>query len=237
MFLMILLSVAFMVLLERKILGGVQLRTRPSNVRYWGVLQTVIDGLKLLNKPSAVNNIYSFLFLVIMRLVGFISNYYMIIVIMLALMLLLLNGIIMSNNIYSKIRGYRLVVLAWGYDIVLLVLLLIIPKMLLVLSVIYFVFSCEVRRTPIDLIEGESELVSGFNTEFSRGEFVGFFLREYLGIIVLLVIVISSEVYMFVLLYRMVMWVRGSFPRKKYTEIVISIWKYVVLVTIIMYLT
>jgi len=165
----------------------------------------VIDGLKLLNKPSAVNNIYSFLFLVIMRLVGFISNYYMIIVIMLALMLLLLNGIIMSNNIYSKIRGYRLVVLAWGYDIVLLVLLLIIPKMLLVLSVIYFVFSCEVRRTPIDLIEGESELVSGFNTEFSRGEFVGFFLREYLGIIVLLVIVISSEVYMFVLLYRMVM--------------------------------
>lgn len=165
----------------------------------------MIDGLKLLNKPSAVNNIYSFLFLVIMRLVGFISNYYMIIVIMLALMLLLLNGIIMSNNIYSKIRGYRLVVLAWGYDIVLLVLLLIIPKMLLVLSVIYFVFSCEVRRTPIDLIEGESELVSGFNTEFSRGEFVGFFLREYLGIIVLLVIVISSEVYMFVLLYRMVM--------------------------------
>merc|ERR1712018_1129553 len=110
---------------------------------------------------------------------------------MLALILLLLNRIIISDNIYSKMGGYRLVVLAWRYDIVLLVLLLLIPKIITVLMVMYFVFSCEVGRTPIDLIEGESELVSGFNTEFSGGEFVRFFLGEYLGIIILLVIVIS----------------------------------------------
>jgi len=129
----------------------------------------------------------------------------MMIVIILSLMLLLLNGIILSGNIYSKIGGYRLVVLAWGYDIVLLVMLLLIPKMVIVLGLIYFVFSCEVRRTPIDLIEGESELVSRFNTEFSGGEFVRFFLREYLGIIILLVIIVSSEIYMFLVLYRLVM--------------------------------
>jgi len=93
----------------------------------------------------------------------------------------------MSDNTYSKIRGFRLVVLAWGYDIVLLLILLLIPKMIIVVGVTYFIFSCEVRRTPIDLIEGESELVSGFNTEFSGGEFVRFFLGEYLGIIILLV--------------------------------------------------
>lgn len=115
-------------------------------------------------------------------------------------------------------------------------ILLLVPKILLILGVIYFIFSCEVGRTPIDLIEGESELVSGFNTEFSGGEFVGFFLGEYLGIIVLLVMIVSSEIYIFLLLYRVVMWVRGSYPRKKYTEIVISIWKYVVLRVMVLYL-
>merc|ERR1712178_494847 len=181
---------------------------------------TVIDGLKLLNKPSAINNLYSFMFLICIIVISFTMNYYVIIVIILALILLLLNRIIISDNTYSKIGGFRLIVLAWGYDIVLLVILLLIPKILVILGVIYFVFSCEVRRTPIDLIEGESELVSGFNTEFSGGEFVGFFLREYLGIIILLVIVVSMDVYNLVFLYGIVIWVLGSYPRKKYTEVV-----------------
>merc|ERR1712157_39240 len=142
--------------------------------------------------------------LVIMLIIGFTSSYYIIIVVMLALMLLLLNRIILSSNIYSKIGRYRLIVLAWRYDIVLLVILLLVPKMLVILGVIYFVFSCEVRRTPIDLIERESELVSRFNTEFSGREFVGFFLREYLRIIILLVMVVSSEMYMFLIFYGIV---------------------------------
>merc|ERR1712178_309923 len=166
---------------------------------------TVIDGLKLLNKPSAINNLYSFMFLICIIVISFTMNYYVIIVIILALILLLLNRIIISDNTYSKIGGFRLIVLAWGYDIVLLVILLLIPKMIVVVGVMYFVFSCEVRRTPIDLIEGESELVSGFNTEFSGGEFVRFFLGEYLGIIILLVIIVSSEIYVFLALYGVVM--------------------------------
>jgi len=100
--------------------------------------------------------------------------------------------------------------------------------MIIVVSVMYLIFSCEVGRTPIDLIEGESELVSGFNTEFSGGEFVRFFLGEYLGIIILLVIVVSIEVYRVLILYGIVIWVRGSYPRKKYTEVVIIMWKYIV---------
>merc|ERR1712157_365187 len=162
-------------------------------------------------------------FLIIILIIGFTSSYYIMIVIILALILLLLNRIILSSNIYSKMGGYRLIVLAWGYDIVLLVILLLVPKILMILGVIYFVFSCEVRRTPIDLIEGESELVSGFNTEFSGREFVRFFLREYLRIIILLVMIVSSEMYIFLVFYGVVIWVRRSYPRKKYTEIVISI--------------
>merc|ERR1712223_1478897 len=138
-------------------------------------------------------------------------------------MLLLLNRIVMSNNIYSKMGRYRLIVLAWGYDIVLLVILLVVPKTLVVLRVMYFIFSCEVGRTPIDLIEGESELVSRFNTEFSGREFVRFFLGEYLGIVIFLVIVVSLDIYIVLILYGLVMWVRRSYPRKKYTEVVLSI--------------
>lgn len=231
-----LLSVAFLVLLERKLLGGVQLRTRPNNVRYWRVLQTVMDRLKLLNKPSAINNLYSFIFLICMLIISFIMNYYIIMVMMLALILLLLNGIILSDNMYSKMGRFRLIVLAWGYDIVLLMILLVTPKFILVVGIMYFIFSCEVRRTPIDLIEGESELVSRFNTEFSGGEFVGFFLGEYLGIIILLVMVMSTEMYLFLVLYGVVIWVRRSYPRKKYTEIVISMWKYLVLFIVMLYL-
>jgi NADH:ubiquinone oxidoreductase subunit H len=42
--------VAFTVLLERKVLGRIQLRTRPQNVGYLGMLQTIVDGFKLLTK-------------------------------------------------------------------------------------------------------------------------------------------------------------------------------------------
>lgn len=41
----------------------------------------------------------------------------------------------------------------------------------------------ELNRSPIDFIEGESELVSGFNVEYFRGGFALIFMAEY-GIII-----------------------------------------------------
>jgi len=107
--------------------------------------------------------------------------------------------------------------------------------MFIVVIVLYYVLSIEVRRTPIDLIERESELVSGFNTEYSRGEFVRFFLGEYLRIIILLVILMSVDLNLVMWLYCMVIFTRASYPRKKYNEVVISMWKYVVVVIILVY--
>ena len=52
-------AVAFFVVAERKILASVQRRVGPTNVGFWGLLQAVADGLKLINKeivwPSKSN--------------------------------------------------------------------------------------------------------------------------------------------------------------------------------------
>lgn len=89
-------------------------------------------------------------------------------------------GVYYSYSMYSILGGLRAIMSMLAYDILLLMVL--IREVNVWYPVAILVFSAEVGRTPVDLVERESELVSGFNTEYAGGVFVGFFLGEYLSL-------------------------------------------------------
>ena len=87
----------------------------------------------------------------------------------------------------------------------------------------------ELNRTPIDFIEGESELVSGFNVEYFRRGFRIIFIAEY-GIILyfryIIIILFTRLIYsllnfmIFLFLVRLIIIIRGLLPRIRYDELI-----------------
>ena len=57
---------------------------------------------------------------------------------------------------------------------------------------LYFIIRLliDLNRIPFDLIEGESELVSGFNLEYYRRLFVYIFLSEYINLLFIRIILL-----------------------------------------------
>lgn len=67
----VLISVAYLTLAERKIMGAMQQRSGPNVVGFFGLLQPLADGLKLLLKETVIPtnaNTFSFVFAPILTL-------------------------------------------------------------------------------------------------------------------------------------------------------------------------
>nr|YP_007890842.1 NADH dehydrogenase subunit 1 [Johnius grypotus]AGH27485.1 NADH dehydrogenase subunit 1 [Johnius grypotus] len=279
----ILLAVAFLTLLERKVLGYMQLRKGPNIVGPFGLLQPVADGIKLFLKepirPSTSSPIL-FIFAPMLALTLALTlwapmpmpypvvDFNLSILFILALSSLAVYSILASgwasNSKYALIGALRAVAQTISYEVSLgLILLgiiifvggfslqvfnmaqesvwLIVPAWPLA-AMWYISTLAETNRAPFDLTEGESELVSGFNVEYAGGPFALFFLAEYSNI--LLMNSLSAILFLgafhtptipevttinlmvkAALLSVLFLWVRASYPRFRYDQLMHLIWK------------
>jgi len=108
------------------------------------------------------------------------------------------------------------------------------------LAFIWFITNlAETNRTPFDFAEGESELVSGFNVEYSSGIFALIFIAEYANILIirLLTVVFFTGVLLpspltdlslilkTILIATLFIWVRATIPRIRYDYLIQLTWK------------
>lgn len=173
----------------------------------------------------------------------------------LSIFYLLFSGLF-SGSIYSKLGSFRASAQAVSYEVsmifIFLSFLFFFPRFSIFLmfnfgwGVYFFLlnfpmffcwfFSClaETGRSPFDFVEGESELVSGFNTEYFSEYFVFIFLSEYSFIIFLCFLTsyffgirfYFLKVFFFGFFF---VWVRASFPRFRFDMLIDFCWKRILL--------
>lgn len=169
-----------------------------------------------------------------------------------------------SNSNYSIIGRVRLISQIISYEVVLILIFFIIlilnERYTLinfflfqeVVKYLYFIFIIilivifrilvELNRTPTDLVEGESELVSGFNIEYSSGRFSLIFIAEYgiilfrrvLFVFIFLGLRILNILNYFIIIFvcYLIIWFRGTLPRIRYDELINLCWKNFLLIVL-----
>nr|YP_004935396.1 NADH dehydrogenase subunit 1 [Fabriciana nerippe]AEB33708.1 NADH dehydrogenase subunit 1 [Fabriciana nerippe] len=272
----VLIGVAFLTLLERKVLGYIQIRKGPNKMGFLGLLQPFSDAIKLFSKEQVYLNYSNYFSYYFSPIISFILSLMIWMVIPYIFNLIMFNlGLLFflcctsmgvytmliagwsSNSNYSLLGGLRAVAQTISYEVSLSLILmssiiLIMDFNLLKFSeyqfLIWFLFLmfplslcffssllAETNRTPFDFAEGESELVSGFNIEYSSGGFALIFLAEYSSILFmsLLFIIIYMGGYNLNLVFYLKLvfmsfffiWVRGTLPRYRYDKLMYLCWK------------
>nr|AIF29211.1 NADH dehydrogenase subunit 1 [Alytes obstetricans boscai]AIF29212.1 NADH dehydrogenase subunit 1 [Alytes obstetricans boscai] len=277
----ILLAVAFLTLVERKVLGYMQFRKGPNIVGPLGLLQPIADGVKLFIKepvrPATASQTL-FIFAPIMALTLAMAIWAPIpmpfsmadinlgVLFILAISSLTVYSILgsgwASNSKYALIGALRAVAQTISYEVTLALILLCLIMFtggftlynfnwtqeqiwLMVpgwpMAAMWYISTlAETNRAPFDLTEGESELVSGFNVEYAAGSFALFFLAEYANI--LMMNTMSAVLFLGAfmnnswwstpsimikasLLSMLFLWIRASYPRFRYDQLMHLVWK------------
>jgi len=224
----VLVSVALIVWLDRRVWAFVQKRKGPNVVGPFGILQTLADALKFIFKeiiiPASANKVIFVLAPIITLTLALIawavipfsnemvlSNINVGILYLFAVSSLSVYGIIMggwaSNSKYPFLGAIRSAAQMVSYEvsigiIIINVLLCVgslnLNKIVLAQENVWFIFPlfpmfvvffisalAETNRPPFDLPEAESELVAGYQTEYSGMMYAMFWLGEYANILLL----------------------------------------------------
>nr|WDA98042.1 NADH dehydrogenase subunit 1 [Macaca mulatta]WDA98081.1 NADH dehydrogenase subunit 1 [Macaca mulatta]WDA98094.1 NADH dehydrogenase subunit 1 [Macaca mulatta]WDA98120.1 NADH dehydrogenase subunit 1 [Macaca mulatta]WDA98133.1 NADH dehydrogenase subunit 1 [Macaca mulatta] len=276
-------AMAFLTLVERKLLGHMQLRKGPNIVGPCGLLQPFADAVKLFTKePLKPATSTTILYIAAPALAFFIAlllwtplpmpnaliNLNLGLLFTLAMLSLIVYSILWSgwasNSNYALIGALRAVAQTISYEVTLTIILLSVLLMsgsfnlntlittqehlwLLLpswpLAMMWFTSTlAETNRTPFDLMEGESELVSGFNIEYAAGPFALFFMAEYTNIIMMNALtttiflgtlhsIHSPELFTTcfttktLFLTSLFLWIRATYPRFRYDQLMHLLWK------------
>jgi len=218
-----LVTVIFLIWVERKFAARVQDRLGPNRVGPFGLLQTIADALKMLSKeditPIGADRfiynlapIISFAAVILMwAVVPFTAQHigadlsigilYFIAVASIGTVKIMVAGW-SSNNKYALLGAFRTIALLLSYEVP-LVLALLVPVLIAgtmsmqgivrgqlgmwyffmapVAAIIFFVANlAETGRSPFDLLEAESEIIAGYNIEYSGFKWGIFMASEFL---------------------------------------------------------
>nr|QXG19062.1 NADH dehydrogenase subunit 1 [Drosophila ananassae]QXG19452.1 NADH dehydrogenase subunit 1 [Drosophila pandora]QXG19465.1 NADH dehydrogenase subunit 1 [Drosophila parapallidosa] len=272
----VLVSVAFLTLLERKVLGYIQIRKGPNKVGLMGIPQPFCDAIKLFTKEQTyplLSNYLSYYISPIFSL--FLSLFvWMCMPFFVKLYSFNLGGLFFlcctslgvytvmvagwsSNSNYALLGGLRAVAQTISYEVSLALILLSFIFLIGSYNMVYFYYYqiymwflvilfpmalvwltislAETNRTPFDFAEGESELVSGFNVEYSSGGFALIFMAEYASILFMSmlfsVIFLGCDVFSLFFYVKLTfisfvfIWARGTLPRFRYDKLMYLAWK------------
>nr|AVJ52679.1 NADH dehydrogenase subunit 1 [Tectocoris diophthalmus] len=274
--LFLLVSVGFITLLERKVLGYIQLRKGPNKVGFIGLLQPFSDGLKLFfkeqNFPYKCNFIVYYVSPIFMLSLSFsiwclypmFINFYNFnygVLFFISCTGLGVYGVLLSgwssNSSYALLGSLRCVAQTISYEVSMALIIICLIMFVFSFNFVDFMYyqkyswflffssplffcwlsSClaETNRAPFDFAEGESELVSGFNVEYSGSGFAFIFLSEYMNIVFMsmLTVVMFLGCDLFSIFFYLkitfiifwFIWVRGVLPRFRYDKLMYLTWK------------